>query len=266
MACYNLLYISKQDISVPCGRCAFCAIQKRSDWALRLHYEAKKHVGSRFVTLTYANPHLKWSKGVPQLDKTDLQKFFKRVRRAGQKFRYYAVGEYGSKTYRPHYHVIMFGDIDEKIVRQSWPFGHVHIGTVTSASVMYCLGYVVNAKGKGMSYGRVKPFTLMSRRPGLGANYLTKAMIDWHKSDRKNYAVLDGQRRHLPRYYKTKIFSAIDLVRIAVRDQKEAFRREVEWLRSKKMARMRDPLAYRDDQRKKAAMRINKSFKQNLLI
>lgn len=266
MACYNLLYIAKHEIYVPCGRCAFCAVQKRSDWALRLHYEAKKHVGSKFVTLTYANPHLKWANGVPQLDKRDLQLFFKRYRKTGNKMRYYAVGEYGSKTYRPHYHVIMFGDIDEKAVRQAWPYGHVHIGSVTQASVMYCLGYVVNAKGKGMSYGREKPFTLMSRKPGLGANYLTKAMIEWHKSDRKNYAVLDGQRRHLPRYYKVKIFSSIDLVRIAVRDQKEAFKREVEWLRSPRMAKMRDPLAYRDAQRKRAAIQIKKSFKANLLI
>jgi len=266
MACYTLKYIAKSDITVPCGRCAFCAIQKRSDWALRLHYEARKHIGSKFITLTYANPHLKWKNGTSQLVKSDLQKFFKRVRKAGQAMRYYAVGEYGSKTFRPHYHVIMFGDINEEIVRKSWPFGQVHIGFVTMASVMYCLGYVCNARGKGMNWNRERPFTLMSRRPGLGANYLTKSMVAWHKSDRKNYAILDGVKRHLPRYYKCKIFSKIDLVRIAVREAKEAFRKEVEWIRSKPYVKMRDPIAYRDEQRRIASIRIKKSFKDNLII
>ena len=129
MACYNLRYLSKQDISVPCGKCVWCAVQKRSDWALRLHYESKKHIGSKFVTLTYADPHLVWANGVPQLDKKHVQLFCKRVRKAGQAFRYYAVGEYGSKTFRPHYHIIMFGDINEDIVRKSWPYGHVHMGS-----------------------------------------------------------------------------------------------------------------------------------------
>lgn len=270
MACYNLKYLPKTDLYVPCGRCAFCAVQKRSDWALRLHYESKKHIGSKFVTLTYADSKLVWKHGRSQLCKEHLQEFFREYRGHGKnskfKMRYFAVGEYGSKTFRPHYHVIMFGDIDENRVRAAWPHGHVHIGSVTQASVMYCLGYVCNAKAGGMNFKRVNPFVLMSKRPGLGANYLTKMMIDWHRSGKKNYAILDGQKRHLPRYYKQKIFSKIDLVRIAVRDQKEAFRKEVAWLRSKKMAKMRDPLAYRDLQRKIAAVRISKSFKQNLII
>lgn len=284
MACYNLrsvkgVYKAKghsaydekfagkgYHFMVPCGRCAFCAVQKRSDWALRLHYEAKKHIGSRFVTLTYADAHLVWKDGKSQLSKSHLQEFFREYRRDGYKMRYYAVGEYGSKTFRPHYHILMFGDIDEERVRKKWPYGHVHVGHITTASVMYCLGYVCNSKAAGMKHHREPPFTLMSRRPGLGANYLTKEMIAWHQSGLKNYAVLDNQKRHLPRYYKEKIFSKIDLVRISVRDQKEAFRQEIIWLRSKKMQRHRDPLAYRDEQRRQAAMQIKKTFKENLKI
>lgn len=266
MECQKPIYLSKQDMVVPCGNCAFCGATKRSDWALRLHYEGKKHLVKKFVTLTYANPHLHWKNGVSQLDKRDLQLFFKRVRNSGAKIRYYAVGEYGSKTYRPHYHILLFGDVSDDVLRSAWPLGLVHIGQVTQASIMYCLGYIVNGKGWQMSHKRQKPFALMSNRPGLGSNYLTPAMIEWHRSGRKNYAILDGVQRHLPRYYKTKIFSKIDLVRIAVRDQKAMFKKAVRWVRSPAMCRQKDPLAYRKLQYERLAKTIRGKCKINLTI
>lgn len=253
---------------VPCGHCPFCSATRRSDWALRLHYEAKLHDHKSFVTLTYADPHLTWKNSKPQLVKRDLQLFFKRLRKnlRGEKIRYYAVGEYGSKTLRPHYHVLLFGNCDEKVIRMSWPYGQVHIGHVNDASVMYCLGYIVDSRNVLCHRGRERPFATMSRRPGLGINYLTSAMIEWHKSDRKNYAVLHGRKRHLPRYYKEKIFSKIDLVRIAVRDQKEHFKKMVSWLRSPAMQRQRDPLAYRAQQMRIAARKIRSKTKSTHII
>lgn len=200
MECISPKYIAKQDITVPCARCVFCMATRRSDWSTRLEYEAKLHLDSAFVTLTYADPHLTWNCGKPQLVKADLQKWFKRVRKAGYKVRYYAVGEYGSKTHRPHYHILLFGGVPEKVIRQSWKFGQVHIGKVSQASIAYCLKYMIN--GIGVWRDRVKPFCTMSRKPGLGANYLSKSMIAWHHSGRKNYCLIDGVRRHLPRYYK----------------------------------------------------------------
>lgn len=266
MECLKPLYLPAREMYVPCGSCAFCAQTKRSDWALRLFYEQKKHIGSKFVTLTYANNELTWKDGQPQLVKRDLQLWFKRVRKAGYKMRYFAVGEYGSKTYRPHYHIIVFGDVPEKVLSKSWGKGHCHIGSVTTASVMYCLGYIVNGKGWKMKHKRERPFAVMSRRPGLGSNYLSPAMIAWHKSDRKNYAIMDGQKRHLPRYYKEKIFSKIDLVRIAVRTEKETFQKLLRFIRDPKRMRMRDPLAYYEEQRRVLAKAIRAKCKENLII
>lgn len=266
MECQNVKYLATQDICVPCGHCPFCMATRRSDWALRLHYESRMHLDAKFVTLTYANPHLVWKCGTSQLHKPHLQKWFKLVRKAGFKVRYYAVGEYGSRTFRPHYHVLLFGQVPERVIRSSWKYGEVHIGRVTQASVMYTLGYMVNGKSWKMRRGRVRPFCTMSRRPGLGANYLSPAMIQWHKSDRKNYAMLEGVKRHLPRYYKDKIFSKIDKVRIAVRDQKAAFRREVEWLRSPAMRKHPNPVAYRAEQRRRLAERIRSKSKSNQSI
>lgn len=181
MECQSLKYLSKQDISVPCGNCPFCMATRRSDWALRLHYESRQHLEAHFVTLTYANAHLKWKGGVSQLCKADLQKWFKKVRKAGFKIRYYAVGEYGSTTYRPHYHVLVFNgegatpsgralrsnetfplrslSLVEEMER-AWTFGTIHVGKVTQASVMYCLKYMVNGKMWQMKKGRVRPFVL----------------------------------------------------------------------------------------------------------
>lgn len=277
MECIKPLYLHSREMTVPCGRCAFCAATLRSDWALRLHYESRKFIGSKFVTLTYADSNLSWAHGSPQLVKSDLQNFFKRLRKSGHKCRYFAVGEYGSQTYRPHYHIILFGDVPDVAIRKAWArcnrstgkfygLGLVHIGQVTQASIMYCLGYVVNGKSWKMRKGRVRPFTVMSRRPGIGANYLSKAMIRWHKSERKNYAVLDNVKRHLPRYYKERIFSRIDRVRIAVRDQKAAIRRLADWVRSPAIAKMDDPVSYRDEQMRRLAKSIRFKSKENLII
>lgn len=266
MECQTPIYLHKQDMVVPCGKCAFCGATKRSDWALRLHYEGKKHLCKKFITLTYADAHLHWKNNVSQLDKRDVQLWLKRVRKTGAKVRYFAVGEYGSKTYRPHYHVLLFGDVSDDVIRSTWGLGLVHIGTVTEASVMYCLGYILNGRGWKMRIKREPPFVTMSLRPGIGSNYLTKEMIEWHRSDRKNYAMLYGEKRHLPRYYKVKIFSKVDLVRIAVRDQKVLFKAAVKWVRSPAMQRQKDPLAYRAVQLKRAANRILAKCKETLII
>lgn len=220
MECFRPRYLSQRDITVPCGKCGCCLATRRSDWASRIDSEWRVHWKCSFVTLTYADAHLRWRNGVSQLEKRDLQLFFKKVRKSGIKFRYYAVGEYGSKTFRPHYHILFFGDVPEAQIRKSWGLGLVHVGNVTRASISYTLKYIVNSKGPQMRNGRAVPFCVMSRRPGLGINYLTPQMKEWHGVGGpfvryKNYMLIDGQKRHLPRFYKLKIWpSKLDQLRI----------------------------------------------------
>jgi len=251
-------------MTVPCGKCAFCGATRRSDWALRLHYEGRLHYGSKFITLTYANCHLVWRDGHPQLHRRHTQLFFKRLRKAGYKLRYYGVGEYGCQTFRPHYHVLLFGDVPEDVIRSAWDYGEVHIGSVTQQSIMYCLSYMINSKHWKLSKGRVRTFNMMSK--GIGKNYLSSAMIEWHKSGRKNYAMLDNQRRHLPRYYKVKIFSRLDQLRINVQAQKDAFKAMVRFIRDPRRVKMRDPLGYYEQWRKHLARQIMLKAKENLTI
>lgn len=104
-------------VTVPCGKCVACLVNKRGDWIFRLQMEMKfSKRKALFVTLTYDQKHCP-----EKLDKRHLQLFLKRLRKhypAGQ-IRYYAVGEYGSKMGRPHYHLILFG-AQELFVRKYW--------------------------------------------------------------------------------------------------------------------------------------------------
>jgi hypothetical protein len=146
------------------------------------------------------------------LNKRDLQLFLKRLRKKDEteRIRYYAVGEYGEKTGRPHYHIILFNSC-EKDVRTSWvdsrgsAIGIVHIGNVGSASIAYCTKYVIQ---KGEYPGGVeKPFATMSRRYGIGGLYLNDAQVLWHRENRANYSLRAGNvKGRLPRFYRDKIW------------------------------------------------------------
>lgn len=93
-------------IHLPCGLCFGCKADRAREWAIRSYHEAQMHDESIFVTLTYAPQNLP---PAGSLAPRDLQLFFKRMRRRGYSFRYFACGEYGDQRLRPHYHACMFG-------------------------------------------------------------------------------------------------------------------------------------------------------------
>lgn len=199
-------------VSVPCGKCIPCLVNKRQDWSFRLEQEHKASRGALFVTLTYDEKHVPLD---GSLCKRHLQKYLKRLRKLDQKtngttrIRYYAVGEYGGRTGRPHYHLLLF-NVQEPIVRSCWkdregrPIGIVHIGNVTSASVQYVTKYVVQRDD--YPAGLEKPFAVMSRAYGIGAHYLTDEMVHWHRIADRNYIIKYGQYLRLPRFYREKIW------------------------------------------------------------
>lgn len=258
--------VVKAEYFVPCGKCVWCGVARRSEWSTRLFWESRKHYGSRFITLTYSEKYCPL-----KVRKSHVQNFFKRLRKAGAKFKYYAVGEYGGLNGRPHYHIIMFGEVSERAIRQAWSFynrstkwfdsiGIVHIGAITEASVMYALGYTVH--GEKVKVNR--PFTLMSK--GLGKSYLTPAVVAWHKADWKNYTMVYDEKRRLPRYYKLKIFTPRERLFMRLRDAKASWQKEVDWIRKMAKTSIKDPLAYRDEQRLRAAQSIRMKCKSNLSI
>ena len=92
---------------VGCGQCIHCRANRRREWVLRILLELEKHEFNTFLTLTYDDVHLPADQSL----KTEhLTNFFKRLRyKVDYPIRYYAVGEYGEETERPHYHVALFG-------------------------------------------------------------------------------------------------------------------------------------------------------------
>lgn len=216
---------------VPCGKCNYCLERKRADWSIRLSNELKRASFAQFLTLTYEDSKIPLnSMGIPELCKRDVQLFTKRLRKVCAQVlptspvRYYTVGEYGTETCRPHYHSIMFG-VPPKVVRDLpdiWSLGHVYIGTVTPASIHYVTKYVINRDGDYDN--REAPFALMSKRPGIGADYL-RTHTKWHKDDNRNYTQVNGVLGPLPRYYRDRIFTKLERARMAsesiqVSDQK----------------------------------------------
>lgn len=210
MRCINPLHITwdgRNDI-VPCGRCNFCLESKRAQWSFRVAQELKVSTSAHFLTLTYADENLPWGAEEPTLVKSDYQLFMKKLRKAvGKKvkLRYYAVGEYGTQLGRPHYHSIMFNLPNRfiKKLEKIWGKGTVYTGSVEAASIHYVTGYTINRAGDFI--GRAPPFSVMSRNPGIGKNYLN-THTKWHQQNAANFTNVHGQVGSLPRYYKDKIF------------------------------------------------------------
>lgn len=205
----HLIDGDRKPIQVPCGKCIPCLQNKRNDWSFRLEQEHKYSKSAYFVTLTYDPKHMPTDMS---LDVRHLQLYFKRLRKmmGQQKIRYYAVGEYGSKSGRPHYHILLFNATEEH-ARTAWrdikgrPIGLVHIGRVTPASVAYCTKYILQPELKAPE-GKKKAFSTMSRAYGIGGKYLTDLMVSWHREDDRNYAMRYNQKVRLPRFYREKIW------------------------------------------------------------
>jgi hypothetical protein len=202
-------------------------MRRVSGWSFRLVQEDKRAYSSSFLTLTYNTQHVPLSKkGFMTLSKTDLQSFFKRLRyyekehryrtdsKNNSPIRYYAVGEYGSRFSRPHYHIILFNASIESI-EKAWcidgkPIGEIYHGYVSEASVGYCLKYI-NKPSKiplHQNDDRKKEFALMSKR--LGDNYINDRTKKWHTSNlHGNYylPLQDGKKASIPRYYKEKLYA-----------------------------------------------------------
>ena len=210
---------------VPCGHCAACLQRKRNVWSYRLSYELKSHEKAVFITLTYSDEN------VPKdgVSIRDCQLFLKRLRKT-HKLRYYLVSEYGTNTRRPHYHAIIFGlsSADINIIDSAWSKGFVSVGNVNSASINYTTKYMITKDIEDDDTVN-KPFSLMSRKPMLGSNYVDN-MADWHKADlTRNYSPdKGGKKMPLHRGYREKIYDGIDLPDFSYDESKE----EAEYLKT----------------------------------
>lgn len=223
-------------MDVPCGRCRACRNEKARQWAIRITQEASLYEKNCFVTLTYNDFFVPITSNltlVPQ----DLTKFFKRLRKH-LKFRYFAVGEYGDKYTRPHYHILFFGidfrdlsgvitdgnyeTMEQTYLRPAWSvkiknpetnktetheLGITDVGGLSWASASYCAKYVTKKlNGKAANVYKemqIEPeYAVMSRNPGIGSDYFERYI----KNAPSDYLAVNGKRCSLPRYYREKKF------------------------------------------------------------
>jgi len=153
---------------VPCGKCSKCKQRRISDWVIRLSAEEKQYGHGLFVTLTYDTDHVPITpKGYMTTTKRDVQLFMKRLRKispAGTKIKYYAAAEYGGRTWRPHYHLIMFG-ADRELIDKAWGLGTIHVVPMSKATIAYTLKYISKNKRvpQHKNDDRQPEFSLMSK-------------------------------------------------------------------------------------------------------
>lgn len=223
MLCYKPFMMGTTPIG--CGWCVPCKVAKRKMWTARQVLEALAHEHNSFITLTY-NDHNFPEDG--SVSKIEMQLFLKRLRKhTGKKFRYVSVGEYGSKTFRPHYHLSMFGLSNDtwfddglsftQKVEKAWPKGFVYVAEFNAATARYIAQYVVKKMSSDTDprlEGRNPEFCLPSLRPGIGAlavPIITKALekvID-KLDDVPKYVQLGKRKFSLDRYMLRLIRDAV---------------------------------------------------------
>lgn len=174
-------------VQAPCGRCLSCCIAKQSALTflaqkeLQLNY--RRGQGACFATLTYDDNNVHFVPNTPYmtLQRSDLQKFFKRLRfrlsdnNFNVPVKYIYAGEYGDSLGRPHYHIACIGLTDyqfKQYASDCWQLGFLQIGALQSGGLRYVVKYMTkNRRDREIerfydSVGLEKPFIGHSVRLG----------------------------------------------------------------------------------------------------
>lgn len=218
---------------------------------MRCVLEARNHERNCFITLTYSDEQLPKNQS---LDKSHLQKFFKRLRKAKGELRYYACGEYGDLTKRAHYHACLFGmDFEDKVefkrsgdhviyiseeLNRLWGYGHTSIGPLNFETAAYCARYVL--KKRTSKKGEVQhavldeetgeltavraPYAAMSLRPAIGREWMDKYHGDIYNIE-KDFLFLRGKKMRPPKYFD-RIYDNINSERMEKIKEKRVEERE----------------------------------------
>lgn len=155
------------NINTDCNHCMPCLVKKQSQITFLCNKELletyKKGLSASFVTLTYDDKHLPINeRGFVTLQRSDVQKFIKRMRRnieyhgKNLSFKYIYCGEYGDGTHsknglstrRPHYHLIIFGLSPEQVrfyTKKLWRFGLCDIGVLGAGGIRYLCKYMAKS-------------------------------------------------------------------------------------------------------------------------
>lgn len=218
---------TQKKLTLPCGQCTGCRLERSRQWATRCIHEARMHKENCFITLTYDEEHY-----VPSLTYIHFQKFIRALRKKyrTRTIRYYMAGEYGDLNGRPHFHACIFGlDFSDKkllrktpsgsliyssqILQEIWGKGYTSTGDVTFESAAYVARYILKKQtGKNASNhyqsccpatgeltAIVPEFNRMSLKPGIGELFYKKWMSDIYPT---GTIIMNGSKQKPPRYYE----------------------------------------------------------------
>lgn len=229
-------YHNNQYIDIPCGQCVGCRIDYSREWALRCVLESKYHDRTMFLTLTYDDvhvPHTTYTdnvtgeiKDILTLNPDDFTLFMKRLRfhfskKYDKQLRFFACGEYGSVTLRPHYHAIVFGlDVDDlkqvstsphgypvyssDFIEEIWGKGFITLADSSFETCAYTARYVMKKQtGKDSDFydvhNLVPEFVRMSRKPGIAKQYYDDHVLEIYEHDK--IILNDGKIFKPPSYF-----------------------------------------------------------------
>lgn len=215
MKCAKPIVISGKAFG--CGQCTPCRVNRRRVWSHRLMLEAFLYSDNCFATLTYDSDNLPKDLSV---NPKHTQDWMKRLRKSVEphRIRFFLVGEYGSVSQRPHYHVALFGlptCVYGRTVRRgnssrplwrsccdncrrigsTWSFGDVDLGVLEPHSAQYICGYVtkkMTSPDDVRLNGRHPEFSRCSNRPGIGADFMHFVASELLKFD------LDSSQEDVP--------------------------------------------------------------------
>lgn len=263
-------------VTVPCGQCLGCRIDRSKAWALRCMHEVSLNSDNCFITLTYDDNHLPSGN---TLVKADFQKFMKRVRKNNpdKKIRYFHCGEYGDNSGRPHYHAIVFGhDFRDTInylgerdsisdeLSKLWDKGIHFVGDANYDSARYVASYIFKKvtgekalshykeigvnKSTGEVLFQLPEYVTMSKGKN-GSGGIGKEWIDTYGNEVYNVdtVILKGREVKPPKYYD----------RLLERKDNEKYRD----VKLKRMSKMKD-LSYMQLRAKEKTQRAKMSLKE----
>lgn len=229
MSCFHPLQISTPDgyKLVPCGKCVGCLMDYRQSWIVRLENEfVSNGYNGMFYTLTYNDDSVPYqvneSSGECQLvlHKPDIDKFLKHIHNKVDYYRktvdqdyrysYFLVGEYGSVTFRPHYHMLTFCRSPDdllfldSVINDYWSVTHGFVSsdiTIPERIQYVCKYTLKQLVSECEERGLPPPFARMSK--GIGKEFIFSAYAkDFYSRGYRPYVLdINGFPSRMPRYY-----------------------------------------------------------------
>lgn len=211
------------EISLPCGKCVGCFLDRSRQWAMRCMHEASLYDSNCSITLTFSDDGLAKTCADGSLSRRVFPLFMKRLRKAAlhDGIKFFHAAEYGGKNLRPHHHALLFNcDFNDKVpffktpagsqqytseaLTEIWGLGHATVGDLNYKSAAYVARYCLKkAEGSVLPASLTPEFCTMSRGGrtgrGIGFDWYQRYKTDCFPSD---FLVINGSKVKPPRYYE----------------------------------------------------------------